>query len=233
MSTLAERVVETRAKLGISQAEVGARAGVSQQAVLKVENGQTRRPKWLPELAEALGVSADWLRKGEGSPSPDATDDLLSPQSNVTKSPQPVARFPVADKSSQRVPVRGTAAGAISGAFQLETDIVDYAPRPPGIADAKNVYALYIRGTSMEPCYWDGQRIYVHPDRPARIGDHVIVQCQDGEHLPVVAYCKKLVRRTEEWLHLAQYNPECTIKVKATTVMAVHLVLPWDEVIGF
>lgn len=70
--TLAARVRHLREKLGLSQAELALRmgAGVKQQSVDQVERGLVSRPRFLPELATALGTSVQWLLTGEGEATP-------------------------------------------------------------------------------------------------------------------------------------------------------------------
>ncbi len=64
--TIASRVRFKRDELGLTQTELAERAGTSQQAIEQLENGKTQRPRYLPELANVLGVSVDWLVKGSG-----------------------------------------------------------------------------------------------------------------------------------------------------------------------
>ena len=48
--------------------------GVSRPAIAKILEGQVRHPKYLFEIAEALNVSVEWLKTGEGS-SENLSDD--------------------------------------------------------------------------------------------------------------------------------------------------------------
>lgn len=64
MTTLSERLKETRRKIGLTQAELGTRIGVSQNAIQKIENGETKEPRNILQLAEALGVNPHWLQFG-------------------------------------------------------------------------------------------------------------------------------------------------------------------------
>lgn len=63
---IAERVKLRRAELGWTQAELAARAKTSQQAIQQLEDGKTKRPRYLPELAAALGCSLKWILTGNG-----------------------------------------------------------------------------------------------------------------------------------------------------------------------
>jgi transcriptional regulator with XRE-family HTH domain len=60
--TLAERVTLARERLGLNQSELARRAGLAVAAVWQFEHGD-RAPsvRSLSKLAEALGVSTDWL----------------------------------------------------------------------------------------------------------------------------------------------------------------------------
>ena len=78
-SGIGQRVRMMRERKGWSQQQLAERVpGVKQQSVDQLEQGKVRRPRFLPELAEALGVREEWLRTGEGrvaSPEPEITRD--------------------------------------------------------------------------------------------------------------------------------------------------------------
>lgn len=80
------RVKGRRLSLGLTQADLATRSGLSQEAISRLENGRIRglMQPTQDALSGALGVSVDWLRGGEdeapGEPSgeepPDAADEL-------------------------------------------------------------------------------------------------------------------------------------------------------------
>lgn len=59
--SISERVKLRRAELGLTQAELAVRANTSQQAIQQLEDGKTQRPRYLPELAAALGCDVAYL----------------------------------------------------------------------------------------------------------------------------------------------------------------------------
>nr|1SQ8_A Chain A, dh434 [Phage 434] len=61
---MGERIRARRIQLGLNQAELAQKVGVDQQAIEQLENGKAKRPRFLPELARALGVAVDWLLNG-------------------------------------------------------------------------------------------------------------------------------------------------------------------------
>lgn len=63
-NTMGRRIVERREALGISQAELARRVGISPQAMQWIEAGKTLRPRFLTEIAQNLGVASEWLLFG-------------------------------------------------------------------------------------------------------------------------------------------------------------------------
>jgi len=65
--SMGERVRRLRLEKGWSQSELATRLPeVKQQSIDQLEQGKVRRPRYLPELAKALGSSAQWLLTGVG-----------------------------------------------------------------------------------------------------------------------------------------------------------------------
>ncbi|EJT2168083.1 LexA family transcriptional regulator [Salmonella enterica subsp. enterica serovar Cerro] len=81
--SISSRVKSKRIQLGLNQAELAQKIGTSQQSIEQLENGKTKRPRFLPELASALGVSVDWLLKG----SPDSNITYVGPNEPKGKYP--------------------------------------------------------------------------------------------------------------------------------------------------
>jgi transcriptional regulator with XRE-family HTH domain len=66
MKTLAERLAWARAKKDISQERLATLSGVSQSTIGNLEAGLRSSARKLPQIANALGVSALWLAEGLG-----------------------------------------------------------------------------------------------------------------------------------------------------------------------
>lgn len=65
MMTLATRVKTRRRVLRMTQAQLAARTGMSQQAIQRIESGQIVRPRFLLEIAAALQCCPEWLVNGD------------------------------------------------------------------------------------------------------------------------------------------------------------------------
>ncbi|NTI27640.1 XRE family transcriptional regulator [Rhizobium rhizogenes] len=160
------------------------------------------------------------------------TETFASPQhqNDVRAADATLPAFAQLDKD---VPVMGTAAGShLRGSFQLSTDAVDNVRRPQTLMSARNVYALYVEGSSMEPQYFPGDLVYVHPDKPPRFGDVVIIQCQKGKHEPIEATIGILTKRTAEKITIHKHNPAADIEISRSIVKHTHKVLSLNEIYG-
>lgn len=130
------------------------------------------------------------------------------------------------------IPILGTAAGSVAGSIAVSETVVDWAPRPVGLAHARDAYALFVSGSSMEPRYRPGELIFVYPGRPAVPGDIVVIQTQRYQGGHVVAYVKELVRRTEKAIVARQYNKPAEIEFTHDSITAVHRVMTVNELMG-
>ena len=64
--TISARVLLRRNQLRLTQTELAELAGTTQQAIVQLESGKTKRPRYLPELAKALECDIQWLLDGSG-----------------------------------------------------------------------------------------------------------------------------------------------------------------------
>lgn len=176
------------------------------------------------KISKGLGVSIEEIMGEEpASISPPIKNDVK--RANAT-----LPAFAHLDKD---VPVRGTAAGShLRGAFQLTSDPVDYVRRPASLMNARNVYSLYVEGSSMEPQYWPGDLIYVHPDKPPRPGDAVIVQYRNSDDQDIEATIGLYIRLTAERLVIQKHNPPGERNIVRDAIVSIHKVLTNNEIYG-
>jgi phage repressor protein C with HTH and peptisase S24 domain len=131
------------------------------------------------------------------------------------------------------VPLIGTAfAGEWDADIEMSelhlTDVLDYLGRPPELQTDPDSYALEIVGESMAPRFEPGERAFVSPLSPVRIGDDVVVQLRakgpaQSDRVKL-ALIKRLTRRSPTFLELRQFNPDRTFQVPVEQVAAVHRV---------
>lgn len=126
--------------------------------------------------------------------------------------------------------VLGMAEGGPDGWNIWNGETVQIIPRPANLLGVPGAYAVYIVGTSMEERYRSGEILHIHPVKPVRPGDYVLVQRkprQEGD--PPLAVVKMLVRRTASKLVLRQLNPDKEIDVPAAEVVSIHRIVGSSE----
>lgn len=159
---------------------------------------------------------------------PDLTDARPLTEIAVDRDLPDVERMP------KNVPVVGSSQGGDGfGWFQLNGQISDYVRRPPGIAHLRDVVATYVVGDSMRPWREQGELVYLHPTRPARTGDYVVLDLYGEDDEPGPALLKRLVAKTPTIYRLGQWNPlREDIEIEAVRVRKVWRVIDWSELLG-
>lgn len=154
---LAEELKRLRKQRGLTQAELAARLGITQQAVGRWETGAT-----LPDattlvvLAEIFNVSVDSIL---GNKTPHGNVQGYSPREQVM------------------VPIIGSVRAGY-GALAFEED---YGFEPANVRDANNYFYLCVKGDSMEPRIQDGDLALVRRQQTLDDGDLGVVVFGEGE----------------------------------------------------
>ncbi|MGX5776970.1 helix-turn-helix domain-containing protein [Methylorubrum zatmanii] len=245
---------EGREKAGLTREQAAELFGVSVQAVVNWENGSSapdegrvsafqrhykldrwplvkfisdkRREQYRrrsEKLAEARRIAEENARLIE----------TIAPNADISKDTSTDA---VASQiyMALDIPVLGVSMGGSNHDFQFNGETVDYVRRPAGIAKARRPYAVYVVGESMYPAYKEGALIYVNPDKPAAIGDDVVIELisLDGTSENGPAYIKRLKKRSPTIITVEQFNPAKDISFKIEQIKTLHRVVPWNELLG-
>src|SRR5580698_6700215 len=190
MDTLAKRLTEAMARARLNQPGLARAASspdqpVTQQTVHNLVSGQTTHSKHLPALADALGVTLEWLTRGDAKPGQFATTGGEAHFTTTARAPHP-----------SQLRVLGMAECGPDGWSLWNGDVIDTIPTPSNLAGAPNAYAVYTVGSSMEPRYYEGELVFVHPGKPVTAGAFVLVQIKpEHEGDTPRAVVKRLVKR--------------------------------------
>nr|WP_283772138.1 XRE family transcriptional regulator [Chelatococcus sp. HY11] len=227
--TLGELVRETRTAMGLSQAALGEKVGLSQQAIAAIERGDVAEPRNLKALVDVLGLSLEihGLSPNKMSPREVRTPFRVKGQhrspSGVTTV---VPMIPAGPPLAKELPVLGVAAGGNAGAFHISDTTYDTVPAPPELANVAGSYVVYCYGESMVPRFYAGERVYVHPRLPVARGDFVVVQlAESGETEPTEGIVKQFVSQDDESLILHQFNPEQDLAIPIERVRHMHKIV--------
>jgi len=209
-----DKIARRRNELGLSQADLAKRIGVSQAAVNSIESGNTKKSRYLARIAQELQIPLHDL------------DPDIDPTAPPTPRPPPNVggQSPLPPPNGRPIPVLGQAVGGIDGRLVFNGEVSDYVMCPPGMETARGAYALYVAGESMVPVFKPGQLVWVHPGLPPRRGDDVVVQLVGDDGEPPEGYVKEFVGWTPAKLLLRQHNPPKDIEFDRADVISVHVI---------
>jgi phage repressor protein C with HTH and peptisase S24 domain len=196
----AKRLMKARKSRGFSTAKAAANFfGWNYDTYHYHESGKRGIGKVAKRYANAFRVTESWLLTGEG------------------EAPE-----------TPKVPIYGYAAGSFDGFNVIDINPIAQIGRPPALEDVDDAYAVYVRGESMEPRFFNGDPLFVHPRQAPNPGDAVIIQTYNGRDLPAV-FVKTFLRMQKDQIICKQYNPPQDFVFDKRDVLAMHRVIPNRE----
>ncbi len=184
MPTLGENLKNIRKAKKMTQKQLAQKSGVKQSVISDLETGNAKSTGSILELANALGVTAEELKKG-------AFDEVSL--TNV---------IPV---SPRMAPVLSwVQAGTMTNVEAVDmSEVEEWLPLPDG--DCEKCFYLKVQGLSNYPDFHEGDYILVDPTLPfcdMNSGDIVVVRKVDE------ATFKKLVIEPDGTKYLKAINPD-------------------------
>ncbi len=179
----ATRFRQGRERKKLTQAEVASALGVSQSAVAQWEAGRTfPAPAIAAKIAKLIGVRF-------------LAEERERPQNR-----------PLAERA--RLPIIGLPAPGDD-----ERILVDEQPHgeivaPPQLEGVVEARAVYVRGRSMEPRYYPGEIVYLHPLRPPNPGDFVFLTVREPGFAAAVGYIRQYVGQDLVHVRTLALNPK-------------------------
>ena len=207
MSTIADRVSQRMAELGITQDRLASLCGTSQPSIYRLTSGKIRNPHYIYELAKALETTVRWLKTG--------VDDVSYPQPTALPGGFSDAPPPA---HTGKIPVWGTidAQDGDRYSFNNEETPIDWiTPLPVQLTD-KDAFAMAVGHSSMEPMFYAGWIACIHTRKPVIKGKPVAVWLKNGEGL-----LKLYLGDEGEYCVLKQLNPEKTLKIKKSDIYKI------------
>jgi len=227
------RIDERLRVLKLSDRAASLKAELSGDAIRSLRRAAAKNPNASPrgstlrKLAKALETTEQYLLTGIDWARSDAV-------------PAPGVEVPAA--MPRDIPVRGSAGGAVVvptrggvafEGFGLDLDkAVDFVRRPPALNGVNDAYAIYVTGESMAPMHAAGELRFVHPHKPARGGDTVLLIVKTARNRAAEAFIKRYIGRKEGFIIVEQLLPAAVMEFKESTVVGVHRVLTLNELFG-
>lgn len=184
MSTLGENLKKIRKAKKVTQKELAQKSGVKQSVISDLETGNAKSTGSILELANALGVTAEELKKG-----------VFDEVSLTNVAPVTVRMAPV---------LSWVQAGTMTNVEAVDmSQIEEWLPLPDG--DCEKCFYLKVQGLSNFPDFQEGDYILVDPAlqfSDMNSGDIIVVRKFDD------ATFKRLVIEPDGAKYLQALNPE-------------------------
>lgn len=176
MLELYHNIKRIRKEKNLTQDELARLSGYTDRSsIAKIERGDVDLPQSkILQIARALGVSAGDLMGNTGINEP-----LLV--------------------HARRIPVLGRVAAGVP--IAMITEVIDFEEISDNLAALGDIFALAIRGDSMEPRICNGDVVIVRQQSDADSGDIVIATVNGDD-----ATCKRL-RKYRDGIELVPLNP--------------------------
>ena len=185
MTTLGENLKKIRKAKKMTQAVLSQKSGVKQSVISDLETGNARNTGFVVELATALGVTAEELKKGV-----DTSDLITSNVAVIKPNMAPVLSW--------------VQAGTMTNVEAVDmSQVEEWLPIPDG--DCEKCFYLKVQGLSNYPEFHEGDYILVDPTLPfgdMNSGDIIVVRKFDD------ATFKRLVIEPDGTKYLQAINPE-------------------------
>lgn len=183
--SIAQNLQKIRNSKGISQQKLADMVGVRQNTIVAIESGETKKSKFLPEIAHALGVSVKEI-------DPNApNENFIVPGKDLV--------------GAVDLPVYATVEAG-EGAVVLSSEPVQTVKRPEPLATVKDGYGVLVVGDSMSPVVRPGAIVLIHPHLPPSPDDVCLfIHEENGDFR---ATLKEYRGQTSDVWKVKRYSPE-------------------------
>lgn len=173
MNSLANRLKQARKAAGLTQAQLGEKIGVSQNAIQKIERGGNTTH--IVQLSEVLKVSPNWLQTGEGDANFSSLDIEVKEKEKEYEDNAII--FNVLDvKASAGFGASGDVVEVIN---QIKFNAESYLKLFRGM-NPINISIISVKGDSMSPTFENGDLLFIDTSVDSYDGDGVYVFTYDN-----------------------------------------------------
>ncbi|MDN3488749.1 XRE family transcriptional regulator [Pseudoalteromonas sp. APC 3694] len=204
---LGKRVEKRRIQLGMTQAQLGLIAGLAQNSIHNIESGETKRPRKIDALAEALNCTPEYLLFGIG----ETQSDQKSANNNVSPGPTIKATAPL---------ISWVQAGSWSEITEIKAYDAERFMCPVNCSDL--TFVLKVQGISMEPKFDEGDLIFVDPEAECIHGSYVVARLDDDNQ---ATFKQLIIENGHKFLKAANPNwPEQLIPINGNCTLVGKVV---------
>ena len=200
---------------GLTQKGLAERMGINPAAVNRMLYGRRNI------MAEEIPMIEDYLGVRLNLSTPTISANTEYRQEQGTPYDASVVPWLSSPKSEAKVPVYGIATGDSQKRLLFSADnVVDWVPRHPAQSGIDNAFAIYVSSNTMEPRYFQGELVYLHPGRPPEMNRDCIIEMKNG-----TVCVRRFMRWNENKIRVAQFNPPEEKDISRDEIKAVYIVI--------
>ncbi len=185
--SLSQRLSDIMKEQNITEAALGKKAGISQQAINKIVKGETQKPRNLIAIASALNVDPIWLVSG------------IEPRQNIS--------YPSQQILSKNLSIYTLSHSLHSHIFHLDKNkIARKLISPPSLNQRQGLYGFYMQGSMMIPRFKAGDLIIADSYQPPKEGEDCVVAYKSEKISSISILCFSQIK--EKQIIAFQYNPK-------------------------
>jgi len=177
--SLADRLRAMLIERGLSQGELARRVGVTQGTIYKIVSGHAKSSKRIVEIAQSLGVRAEWLLTGNGEQYlDDGVPSNSYPSGQANRKISEGSSVVIREKDNQLViPLLPDIESAFSSLpfpfseYSGPTMEINLEDLKGSLVDASqaDLIAFVVKGDSMDPVLPEGSKVIVN------VNDHKVI----------------------------------------------------------
>jgi len=99
-------------------------------------------------------------------------------------------------------------------------ETVDWAIRHPAQIGIKSAFAIYIFSDDMQPRYFYGELVYIHPGKIPEMNRDCLIEFKDGRRL-----IRKFLNQNENNIYVEKYNPQTADVLDRSEIKAVYSII--------
>lgn len=194
---------------GLTQKGLAHHMGLNPAAINRMLHGNRHI------MAEEIPVIEDYLgvRLSLSAPANVEYKQDAAPRGRRGLSDVPAQRLA---PEPQMVPVYSYA----DGTRLSSATVVDWALRHPAQFGIVNAFAIYASSTAMEPRYYQGELVYLHPGRVTEVNRDCVVELKSGEVL-----LGRCLQQAPDKIRIAQFNPAQEKDIPRREIQALYPVI--------
>ncbi len=118
------------------------------------------------------------------------------------------------------VPVYKTEIDDDQNHILLKDNIADWVPRHPFQQGIIQAFAIYVYNNKMEPRYFNGELIYIHPGRPLKNNHDCLIELNSGN-----IQINRIISESDYEISIQEFNPNKVYSINKSEIKSIYPII--------